>query len=118
MAYMIVFLVALVSGALVYWLTLRAGRAEPAAVAADGGSGFLPDPPEEAGGYSYASSYATSVQDGRTYVPIAVERRSWQTRIVGALGLLIAVTLAAALLAFSLYQGGSLVAKLINDYAS
>jgi hypothetical protein len=118
MAYMIVFLVALVSGALAYWLTLRAGRAEPAAVAADGGSGFLPDPPEEAGGYSYASSYATSVQDGRTYVPIAVERRSWQTRTVGVLGLLIAVTLAAALLAFSLYQGGSLVAKLINDYAS
>ena len=72
----------------------------------------------EAGGYSYASSYATSVQDGRTFVPIVVDRRSWQTRTVGVLGLLIAVTLAAALLAFSLYQGGSLVAKLINDYAS
>ena len=65
MAYMIVFLVALVSGALVYWLTLRAGRAEPAAAAVDGGSGFLPDPPEEAGGYSYASSYATSGVHGK-----------------------------------------------------
>ena len=117
MAYMIVFLAALVSGALVYWLTLRAGREEPAAAAADGGSGFLPDPPED-GGYSYASSYATSMQDGRTFVPVSVDRRSWQTRMVGVLGLLIAVTLAAALLAFSLYQGGSLVAKLINDYAS
>jgi hypothetical protein len=118
MAYMIVFLAALVSGVLVYWLTLRAGREEPAEAAADGGGGFLPEPPPEAGGYRYASSYATSVQDGRTFVPITVERRSWQTRTVGVLGLLIAVTLAAALLAFSLYQGGSLVAKLINDYAS
>jgi hypothetical protein len=118
MAYMIVFLVALVSGALVYWLTLRAGRVEPAATATEEGSGFLPDPPPEGGGYSYASSFATSVQDGRTFVPVGVDRRSWQTRTVGVLGLLIAVTLAAALLAFSLYQGGSLVAKLINDYAS
>jgi hypothetical protein len=118
MAYMIVFLAALASGALVYWLTLRAGREEPAATATDGGGGFLPDPPQEPGGYSYASSYATSVQDGRTYVPVSVDRRSWQTRTVGVLGLLIAVTLAAAILAFSLYQTGSLVAKLINDYAS
>ncbi len=51
-------------------------------------------------------------------MPIGMDRRSWQTRTVGVLGLLIAVTLAAALLAFSLYQGGSLVANLINDYAS
>ena len=56
--------------------------------------------------------------DGRTYVPVGVDRRSWQTRTVGVLGLLIAITLAAALLAFSLYQGGSLVARLISNYAS
>jgi hypothetical protein len=118
MAYVIVFFAALVTGALVYWLTLRAGRLEPADVASDSGGGFLPEPPDASGGYSYATSYATSVQDGRTYVPIGVDRRSWQTRTVGVLGLLIAVTLAAALLAFSLYQGGSLVAKLINDFAS
>jgi hypothetical protein len=118
MAYMIVFLAALASGLLVYWLTLRAGRMEPAESAAEGGGGFLPEPPAEDGGYRYASSYATTAQDGGAYVPISVDRRSWQTRTVGVLGLLIAVTLAAALLAFSLYQGGTLVAKLINDYAS
>jgi hypothetical protein len=119
MAYLIVFFAALVTGALVYWLTLRAGRAEPADGSIDDGAGgFLPEPPGASGGYSYATSYAASAPDGRTYVPIGVDRRSWQTRAVGALGLLIAVTLAAALLAFSLYQGGSLVAKLINDYAS
>jgi hypothetical protein len=118
MAYVIVFAAALVTGALVYWLTLRAGRGEPVDAAVEGGGGFLPEPPEAAGGYSYATSYAAPVQDGRTYVPVGMDRRSWQTRTVGVLGLLIAVTLAAALLAFSLYQGGSLVANLINDYAS
>ena len=118
MAYVIVFLAALVAGALVYWLTLRAGRVEPFDTSIDGGAGFLPEPPDASGGYRYATSYAASVQDDRTYVPIGFDRRSWQTRTVGALGLLIAVTLAAALLAFSLYQGGSLVAKLISDYES
>ena len=118
MAYLIVFLAALVTGALVYWLTLRAGRAEPAEGSIEGGGGFLPEPPDASGGYNYATSYAASVPDAKTYVPIGVDRRSWQTRTVGVLGLLIAVTLAAALLASSLYQGGSLVAKLINDYAS
>jgi hypothetical protein len=118
MAYVIVLIVALVAGALVYWLTLRAGGAEPAAVSAEGGGGFLPETPTEEGGYRYATSFASSVADGRTYVPVGVDRRSWQTRTVGVLGLLIAITLAAALLAFSLYQGGSLVARLISNYAS
>jgi hypothetical protein len=118
MAYVMVFLAALVTGALVYWLTLHAGRVEPADASIEGGSGFLPEPPNASGGYSYATSYAPARTDGRTYVPIGVDRRSWQTRTVGVLGLLIAVTLAAALLAFSLYQGGSLIARLINDYAS
>jgi hypothetical protein len=118
MAYVIVFFAALVSGALVYWLTLRAGRVEPFDASVERGGGFMPEPPDESGGYSYATSYAASVEDGRTYVPVATDRRSWQTRTVGVLGLLIAVTLAAALLAFSLYQGGSLVARLISDYAS
>jgi hypothetical protein len=118
MTYVMVFLAALVTGALVYWLTLRAGRIEPADAPSDGGGGFLPDPPDTPGGYSYATSYAAAAPDGRTYVPIGVDRRSWQTRTVGVLGLLISVTLGAALLAFSLYQCGSLIAKLINDYAS
>jgi hypothetical protein len=118
MAYVIVFIAALVAGALVYWLTLRASGAEPAAVAADGGGGFLPEPPIEEGGYQYATSFSRSIVDGRIYVPVGVDRRSWQTRTVGVLGLLIAITLAAALLALSLYQAGSLVARIISDYAS
>ena len=118
MAYVIVLIVALVAGALVYWLTLRAGGAEPAAVSAQGGGGFLPEPPMEDGGYRYATSFSSPVSDGRTYLPVGIDHRSWQTRTVGVLGLLIAITLAAALLAFSLYQGGSLVARIISNYAS
>jgi hypothetical protein len=114
MAYVTVFFVALVSGALVYWLTLRAGSTEPVDLSIDGGGGFLSGAPETPGGYSYA----TSAPEGRAYMPIGTDRRSWQTRTIGVLGLVIAVTLAAALLAFSLYQGGSLVARLIQDYAS
>lgn len=118
MAYVIVLIVALVVGALVYWLTLHAGWAEPAATSAEGGGGFLPEAPTEEGGYHYATSFANTATDSKTYVPVGVDRRSWQTRTVGVLGLLIAITLAAALLAFSLYQGGSLVARLISNYAS
>lgn len=121
MTYVMVFVVALVSGALVYWLTLRAGRAEPFDLPIDSGGGFLPEAPTSPGGYSYATSYAASVgseTDPRTYLPISVDRRSWQTRTVGVLGLVIAVTLAAALLAFSLYQAGSMVVRLITDFAS
>ena len=44
MAYVAVFFVALLAGAAVYWLTLRAGGAEPAYAAGDG-DGFLPPPP-------------------------------------------------------------------------
>jgi hypothetical protein len=106
-AYMIVFLAALVAGVLTYWLTLRSPGTEPANLTNDG-DGFLPSPP---------SSNAGTVGDG-TYVPLGSDRRSWQTRVVGLLGLAIAVTLAAALLAFTLYQSGAMIARLINDYAS
>ena len=50
MAYVIVLIVALVAGALVYWLTLRAGGAEPVTASTEGGAGFLPEVPVEEGG--------------------------------------------------------------------
>ncbi len=103
MAYVTVFAVALATGALVFWLTLRAGGSE--ARASTDGDGFLPEP---------AGTHAV---DG-VYVPVTSDRRSWQTRTVGVLGLLIAITLAAALLAFSLYEVGSMLARLLTKAAS
>lgn len=107
MAYVLVIAVALATGALVFWLTLRAGSID-AALGPRDGDGFLSDP---------AAGRRLAADDG-IYVPVGSDRRSWQTRTVGVLGLLIAITLAAALLAFSLYQAGALVARVIRDFAS
>jgi hypothetical protein len=114
MAYITVFFVALLSGALVYWLTLRAGKTEAFDLSIDAGGGFLPAAPETPGGYSYA----TSVAEAGPAIPVDTDAGSWHTRTIGLVGLLIAIVLASALLAFSLYQGGSLVARMIADYAS
>ena len=102
MAYVIVFAAALVTGALVFWLTLRAGRVNAEVGDEDG---FLPET-------------LVGSADSGAYVPLGADRRSWQTRTVGVLGLLIAITSAAALLAFTLYKAGSAIARMINDYAS
>lgn len=107
MAYVIVFAAALVTGALVFWLTLRASRAN--VVDLDDGDGFLPE--------ALAGPIGSGAGAG-TYVPLGVDRRSWQTRTVGVLGLLIAITLAAALLALALYQAGSAIAQMLSDFAS
>jgi len=112
MAYVLVFAVALATGALVFWLTLRAGPID-AAVGPQDGEGFLPEPPSE--GPRYAPRYARADE---VYVPVGSDRRSWQTRTVGVLGLLIAITLAAALLAFSIYEAGAFVTRMIRDFAS
>jgi len=106
----IVVAAALVTGALVFWLTLRAGR-EIADADANDGDGFLPE--ALAGPAGPAGSTGASA-----YVPLGADRRSWQTRTVGVLGLLIAISLGAALLAYTLYQAGSAIAKMVNDYAS
>jgi hypothetical protein len=116
MAYVAVFFVALLAGAAVYWLTLRAGGGEPAYASLDG-DGFLPAPPQRTPSTTPASSGEVWADD-RVYVPIVSDRRSWQTRTIGVLGLVIAITLAAALLAFSLYQVGAMVAHAISNYAS
>jgi hypothetical protein len=104
MAYVMVFAVALATGALVFWLTLRASQD---VVTASDGDGFLSERPP--GG--------PDAGDG-VYVPIGSDRRSWQTRAAGVLGLVIAITLAAALLAFALYQAGSIIADLLSKAAS
>ena len=104
--YLYVFLAAAAIGGLVYWLTLRS----PADTAPADGDGFLPAPPPES---------AVAVPDvGPGPLPISWERPSWQGRLAGVLGLVIMVSLAAVALAFTVFEAGSLVARLIADYAS
>jgi len=109
MVYGYIFLGALAAGLLVFWLTLRSGPAEPSPASVDG-DGFLPPEPPALGA-------SAPMPDG-LYVPITADRRSWQTRVAGFLGLVILVSLAAAALAFALYQAGTWVARLLADYAT
>jgi hypothetical protein len=102
MVYVYVFLAALAVGGAVFWLTLRAEQSR--AISLDG-DGFLPN-----------SRTASTLPDG-IYVPVTADDRSWQTRLSGFLGLIIAVALAAAGLAFAVYQLGAFIARLITSYA-
>jgi hypothetical protein len=117
MAYVTVFFVAVLAGAAAYWLTLRAGGTEPAYASPDG-DGFMPPLPLGASSAIPAEATGDVRADDPVYVPITPDRRTWQTRAIGVLGLLIAITLAAALLAFALYQTGAMLAHLMNSYAS
>lgn len=109
MVYGYIFLAAVATGLLVFWLTLRSIPDEPTSTSIDG-DGFLPPRPPPPGTPS-------PVPDG-LYVPLVADRRSWQTRVAGFLGLVILVSLAAAGLAFGLYQAGAWFARLLSDYAS
>ena len=108
MEYALVFLAALLVGALVYWVTLRQEERRPTAsddetewtAAAEG----APPPPVST--------------PGTMYLPLMPAARSWETRVSGLVGILVLVTLSAAALAFVLYLGGSLVVGLFGDAAS
>ena len=63
MAYLLVFIAALVSGVLVFWLTLRAGTTD--AGETNDGDGFLPE----------LSSDPTYAAGAATYVPVGSDRR-------------------------------------------
>jgi len=108
MEYALVFLSALLVGAIVYWATLRQEQRGPAA-------------PDEQGGMSGApegAPPALAAQPGTVYVPLTPATRTWETRVSGVVGILVVVTLSAAALALALYLGGSFVVNLFGDAAS
>jgi hypothetical protein len=51
---------------------------------------------------------------GQTYLTVTDTRLDWESRLTGALGLVIAVIAGAAALAFTTYAGASLLVKLIH----
>ena len=110
MEYLLVFLAALLVGAIVYWMTLRQEAGEPAAAPPDeeewAARGEAPAPP---------APVSTS---STVYVPVLPASRSWETRVSGLVGILVLVTLSAAALAFALYLGGSFVVELFGDAAT
>ena len=98
MAYLLVVLVAAAVGAAAYLMTLRQGAAHAAAG---------PPRPHQPVGVPVPGS-------GQTYVTVTDTRLDWESRLTGALGLVIAVIAGAAALAFTTYAGASLLVKLVH----
>ena len=97
MAYLLVIVVAAAVGAAAYLVTLRQGAA-PAGAAAPRASQPLGIP----------------VPPGQTYVTASDIRPDWESRLTGALGLVIAVIAGASVLAFGAYLSVSFLVKLIK----
>lgn len=108
MEYALVFLAALLVGAIVYWVTLRQEERGPAA------PGDEPEWTAAAEGAPPAPVATAST----VYVPLTSASRSWETRVSGLVGILVLVTLTAAALALALYLGGSFVVQLFGEAAS
>jgi hypothetical protein len=107
MEYLLVFLAALLVGAIVYWLTLRqeASQAAP------------PDEGEWAGAADEAPPPPVTTSS-TVYIPLMPASRTWETRVSGLVGIVVLVTLSAAALAFALYLGGSFVVELFGNAAT
>jgi hypothetical protein len=98
MAYLLVMMVAAAVGAAAYLMTLRQGAAHAAAG---------PTRSNQPVGVPVPGS-------GQTYVTVTDTRLDWESRLTGALGLVIAVIAGAAVLALSAYVSVSFLVKLIK----
>jgi hypothetical protein len=95
------------------------------------GSTFVDAPPGEQAAFPEIEASAGAVQappssqEGyfahgvppQAYVPLAPGHRSWQTRALGLLGIVVFVPLAALALALSLYQVGHVVMQIFAHFA-
>jgi hypothetical protein len=97
MAYLLVVLVAAAVGAAAYLMTLRQSAAPTAAPSRASQPAGVPVP-----------------GSGQTYVTVTDTRLDWESRLTGALGLVIAVIAGAAALALSAYVSVSFLVKLIK----
>jgi hypothetical protein len=104
--YVLVFLAALLVGAVVYFLSVRVEQQRPGETAEG----------EPAAAQAVAAPPPSP--PGAVYVPLAPATTTWEHRVTGMLGLLVTVALAGALLAFVVYAGGSMLFRAISDAAS
>lgn len=116
MGYVIVLLLSVAVGYGVYWLTLRTGGEEIAPGPEETEPADAAEPAPERVPADDAPPVRTRSQE-TAYVPVSTARPSWQNRLQGALGLVIVVVVGAALLAFVLVQGFSLLGRLFSNAA-
>jgi hypothetical protein len=97
-------------GVLVYRLSVRVGGASRSASAGAISDGFddVPGGPASSG---------TPAFPGTAYLPVSTSAPSWQTRLIGLIGLVLMVAAAGGLLAIAMYQVGALIARLLSHAA-
>ncbi|MGZ5294562.1 MAG: hypothetical protein ACXWH5_11305 [Actinomycetota bacterium] len=121
MGYVIVLLLAALAGGLVYWASMRYSGA--AGVSDNDGSSMRAEDDADEGRETRPANGADTggtptPTPGTAYIPVMPTRGSWQSRLGGVMGLVIAIVIAAATAAFVLYQAGHLITKLLTDAAN
>jgi len=127
LGYVIVVLLAALAGGLVYWASMRfAGDAgQPGG---DGPTDALDERGQgregpERGAETNEAAPRAEAQNGppsapgpgTAYIPVLRARGSWQGRVSGIMGLVIAVAIGAATTAFVLYEAGHIISKLLSS---
>jgi len=121
LGYVIVLLLAALAGGLVYWASMRysgaAGTSEGDGASETTGDG-ADDDREARSAKGADPETPPTPAPGTAYIPVVPTRGSWQSRLGGVMGLVIAVVIAAATTAFVLYQAGHIITKLLTDAAN
>ena len=121
LGYVIVMLLAVLAGGLVYWTSMRySGGAD---ASGSDGSSFLAengtDDDRESRPRDGAETEGRPASaPGTAYIPVLPTRGSWQSRLGGIMGLVIAIVIAAAATALVLYEAGHIISKLLTDAAN
>jgi hypothetical protein len=123
MGYVLVLIFAAAAGVGVYFLTMRVSRVD-GGVVEEGFTGPAPEAGRVApgSGAGRPASAAGQAGSGRLaldggYMDLAPGRRSWQTRAVGVMGLVVLVSLTALAIGLLVFLGGSAIARLLSDAA-
>jgi hypothetical protein len=104
----LVLALAAAAGAAAYRISLRISGEEPGSDPA--GEGFLES--DEAG----YSGIGPGLPLGYRYAVLAPGRRSWQTRLLGLLGIVLVVSVAAGVLALTIYEIGHVLRVTLDGY--
>jgi hypothetical protein len=107
----VVLVLGLAAGIGVYFVSMRWDG--PAAVLP--GEGFLPEEERmQSDALQAAAEAAASRQMSGDYVPLAPGRRSAQTRLLGLLGIVVLVPIAAVTFALAAYGVGRVIVEALN----
>lgn len=107
MEYVLILATSVGVGVLVYRLSVRVGGASRSSSV-----GAVAPAYDDAQGEP-----ASPGAPGTAYLPVSTSAPSWQTRLIGLIGLVLMVAMAGALLAVALYQAGALIARLMSQAA-